>query len=94
MGESLLLDATDEEIEVDAEAWRSVASATMEMDVRLDGFVPRVGDKVEFGTPLMSVVGTVSAVHVLAPDDDLGYALMQAVVRRIAITRSPGASAP
>ncbi len=79
--------------EGDERAWRKVARATMELDVYLEsGFVPRVGDEVEFRTPIMSAWGTVKATHAISCLESIDCEFILAEVRRIEVheDREPG----
>ena len=86
---SLLVDASDNHpdgIETKAAEWRAVAAATMEVDMwQIGGMVARVGDKVEFRSPVMAVFGLVSEVHQISTRGDLLYSLVEASVESIKI---------
>ncbi len=84
---SLLLDASDEEqVAARADEWRRVATATMEAEViQISGLAPRVGDEVEFTTPIMSAMGTVTEIHNIADINSLAFLLLEASVYKIHI---------
>ncbi len=86
---SLMVDASIRRlsgIEIDADEWREVATATMEADMwQVGGMVARVGDKVEFRSPAMAVAGIVSEVHQISTRGDLLYSLVEASVQSITI---------